>query len=104
MKDVQARTFDPWDLQNLWRQSVDRAVRPYLQLDTLTNISLVEAYSMQNVDMTRQTVSKDGRHLCADQSSTAKSIHGRSMHESSDIPDTESLIPTAASDPAFASK
>jgi hypothetical protein len=34
------------------------AVRPYLQLDTLTNISLVEAYSMQNVDMTRQTVPK----------------------------------------------
>jgi hypothetical protein len=58
VKDVQARTFDPWNLQNLWRQWVDRAVRPYLQLDTLTNISLVEAYSMQNVDMTRQTVPK----------------------------------------------
>ena len=35
------------------------AVRPYFQLDTLTNTSLVGAYSMQNVDISRQIISSE---------------------------------------------
>lgn len=89
------------------------AVRPYLKLDTLTSLALFEALqyakyrhdSSNHIQVSQTSYLFKAVDTCAPiEAPPPKSIHSHSMHKSSDIPNAESLIPTAASNPAFASK